>query len=55
MPGPGPSGETGVELSYRIQLTQALSVMPDVQYWNRARSGSDVNVVVTGIRLNFQL
>ncbi len=47
--------ELGVELSYRIQLTQAVSVMPDAQYWVRDETGEDVNVLILGVRLNFEI
>jgi len=47
--------ESGIELSYRVQLTQALSVMPDLQYWMRDEAGGDVDAVIVGVRLNFEI
>ena len=47
--------ESGAEVFYRLQLTQAVSVMPDVQYWSRGDpSGQDARTWVWGVRVEFQ-
>jgi hypothetical protein len=33
--------ESGVEVIYRLRLTQAVSVMADLQYWLRDDPGGD--------------
>jgi hypothetical protein len=47
--------EYGAELNYKFRLTQALSVMPDVQYWHRNDSGgAHIRSWVIGFRLNIE-
>lgn len=47
--------EYGAELSYKLQLTQDISVMPDLQYWYRNDSSAQrISSWVTGVRLNFE-
>jgi len=45
--------EYGLELSYRIQLTQGLSLLADLQYWLREKEGDDVRAWIPGVRVNF--
>ncbi len=46
--------ESGGELFYRVQLTQAINLMPDIQYWHRNDQGAAaVNTWVWGVRLNY--
>jgi carbohydrate-selective porin OprB len=47
--------EYGAEIIYKLQLTQSISIMPDIQYWYRNDSNlSRVRSWVFGIRLNFE-
>ena len=47
--------EWGFEINYRVQLTQAMSVMPDLQCWFRDDpSGEKTRTVVGGARVNFE-
>jgi len=47
--------ESGAEIFYRLQLTQAISVMPDLQYWSRDdRDGEYARSWVWGLRAEFQ-
>jgi carbohydrate-selective porin OprB len=46
--------EHGMEIFYRLQLTQALNIMPDLQYWKRnGNTTSRTDAWVAGIRINF--
>ena len=52
---PDKSVESGFELSYKLLISQGLSLMPDLQYWTRNDSGIDrVRTWVGGIRLNVE-
>jgi len=47
--------ESGGEMFYRLQLTQAVNVMPDLQYWSRSdRGDAGARTCVGGLRLNFE-
>lgn len=47
--------EYGAELSYKLQLTQDISVMPDLQYWYRNDSRAQrISSWVTGVRVNLE-
>jgi hypothetical protein len=47
--------ESGAEIFYRLQLTQAVSVMPDLQCWSRDdRDGEYARSWVWGLRAEFQ-
>ena len=47
--------ESGAELSYKLQLTQDISVMPDLQYWHRDDpDGQRTSTWIGGIRANFE-
>ena len=47
--------ESGVEVFYRLRLTQAISVMPDIQYWWRDdQDGERARTWVWGIRSEFE-
>ncbi len=47
--------EYGAELSYKLQLTQDASLMPDLQYWYRDDPGGQrTSTWVIGIRANFE-
>jgi hypothetical protein len=47
--------ESGGEAFYRLQLTQGVSVMPDLQYWSRDdRGASGASSWVWGVRVNFE-
>jgi hypothetical protein len=46
--------ERGTEIFYRVQLTQALNIMPDLQYWKRSgKATNPADTWVAGIRVNF--
>jgi len=52
---PAKSDEYGAELSYKVQLTQDFSVMPDLQYWYRSDPDSQrTSVWIAGVRANFE-
>gem|GEM_PF-1869946 len=52
---PSRATESGVELAYRIQLTQAVNLMPDLQFWTgRDASGKRSRAWIAGVRLNFE-
>jgi hypothetical protein len=47
--------ESGFEVFYRLQLTQAVGLMPDLQYWSRDdRDGDGARAWVWGIRAEFE-
>jgi hypothetical protein len=48
--------EYGGEVFYRLQLTQAMNLMPDLQYWSNDRTddGSSEGKWIIGFRLNFE-
>ena len=47
--------EYGGEVFYRLQLTQGVSVMPDLQYWRRDDRGLErVGSWVSSVRVNFE-
>jgi hypothetical protein len=47
--------EYGAELSYKLQLTQDASLMPDLQYWyRRDPDGQRTATWIAGIRFNFE-
>ena len=47
--------EYGAELSYKLQLTQDISLMPDLQYWYRDDpDGQRTSTWIGGIRANFE-
>jgi carbohydrate-selective porin OprB len=47
--------ESGFEVFYRLKLTQAVSVMPDLQYWSRDdRHGEGARTWAWGIRAEFE-
>ncbi len=47
--------ESGIEIFYRLRLTQAVSVMPDLQYWSRDDpGGGGARSWVWGIRAEFE-
>ncbi len=46
--------ESGAELFYRLQLTQALNLMGSAQYWSRDRAGGGSGAWVGGLRVNFE-
>jgi hypothetical protein len=47
--------ESGGEVFYRLQLTQGVSLMPDLQYWSRSdRGGAGAQTWVWGLRANFE-
>ena len=47
--------EYGTELSYKLQLTQDVSLMPDLQYWYRNDpNGQKTSTLIGGIRANFE-
>ena len=48
------SNRAGSELFYRLQITQAVNLMPSIQYWNRDRAGSGSGAWVGGLRVNFE-
>jgi len=47
--------ESGFEVFYRVVLTQAVGVMPNLQYWSRDEpSGENARTYVWGIRAEFE-
>ena len=43
--------QTGIELFYKLQLTNAISLTPDIQYWFRNDKNSyDVQTWIFGLR-----
>jgi len=47
--------ESGAEIFYRLKLTQAVSIMPDLQYWSRDdNDGSGTRAWVWGLRADFE-
>lgn len=40
--------ESGVEVMYKLQMSQAMSLSPDLQYWNRDDGGLEVRTWVPG-------
>ena len=51
---PARGRESGFEIMYKLQLSQAINLTPDVQYWKRSDGGSDVGVWIAGLRFNFE-
>ena len=46
--------EYGAEVFYKLAIFQDLSIMPDIQYWQRNDpGGSNTRTVIYGIRINF--
>jgi hypothetical protein len=51
---PARGTESGFEVFYRLKLTQAVSIMPDLQYWSREDDeGEGTSAWVLGIRAEF--
>ena len=47
--------ESGIEISYRFQLTQSVRITPDFQYWHRRDPGSTANrAVIWGVRATME-
>jgi hypothetical protein len=47
--------ESGFEVFYRLQLTNAVSILPDLQYWRREDpDGTRTRSWVWGIRSEFE-
>jgi hypothetical protein len=47
--------ESGAEIFYRVRLTQAVGLMPDIQYWSRDDRDSDnARTWVFGLRMEFE-
>ncbi|MBW2510024.1 MAG: carbohydrate porin [Deltaproteobacteria bacterium] len=47
--------ESGAEIFYRLRLTQAVGLMPDIQYWSRDdRDGENARTWVFGLRMEFE-
>ena len=52
---PDKGDEYGAELSYKLQLTQDISVMPDLQYWYRSDPDNQkISTWIVGFRGNFE-
>jgi hypothetical protein len=52
---PDRGDEYGAELSYKLQLTQDTSIMPDLQYWYRNDPTSQrISTWIVGMRFNFE-
>jgi hypothetical protein len=51
---PQRSDEYGAEWSYKLQLTQDFSLMPDLQFWYRNDpDGQRTSTWIPGVRVNF--
>ena len=46
--------ESGFELFYKLQLTNAISILPDIQFWFRDDAIMDVSTWVWGLRSEFE-
>jgi len=47
--------ESGFELNYRLQVTQAVNITPHLQYWNRVDDiGPGADTWIGGIRFTFE-
>ena len=48
---PNHNWESGIELFYKLQLTNAIGLLPDIQYWFRNdKNSSDVQTWIFGLR-----
>lgn len=45
--------ESGTELIYRLQITQAINLLPSIQYWSRDETGGGSGAWIGGLRVNF--